>query len=195
MAHAVAMMTDIAGNRDKLYDFVPADLRAQARISADKALDCILAARIVTDGRRTVWGQQHDPIALRPVPARKFEPALPSAAESADLLLFLMSRPDPSPALVTAVDDGVRWLKDTAITGHEWTKDRRLTAKPGAGPIWARFYDPETSKPRFGDRDMSITDDVNDLSPERRAGYAWYGTWPLKTLKRYVAWAKEHAAP
>ena len=31
-----------------------------------------------------------------------------------------------------------------------------------------------------------------DLSAERRNGYAWWGTWPMKTLAAYDAWAARH---
>ena len=34
-------------------------------------------------------------------------------------------------------------------------------------------YRPSAIKPVFGDRDKSLHDDVNDLSLERRNGYAW----------------------
>eukprot|EP01031_Cornospumella_fuschlensis_P047745 gene47745-58492_t len=66
---------------------------------------------------------------------------------------------------------------------------RRLVVQPGAGPLWARYYDAKTLKPVFGDRDKSLHDDVNDISAERRNGYAWWGNWPVKTLAAYEAWA------
>jgi hypothetical protein len=50
-------------------------------------------------------------------------------------------------------------------------------------------------KPIFGDRDRSIHDDVNELSPERRNGYSWYGTSPAKALAAYQAWSASHPAP
>ncbi len=193
LVHAAETMRAVADDESGLYGFVPAELRAATKAAAAKALDCILAAQIVVNGKRTIWGQQHDPITLRPAPARRFEPALPSTAESADILLYLMSLPAPSPKTITAINAGIRWLKDAALYDREWTKTRELVARPGAGPIWARFADPETMKPRFGDRDLTIHDDVADLSAERLTGYAWYGTGPLKALKRYVAWAKERA--
>jgi PelA/Pel-15E family pectate lyase len=59
---------------------------------------------------------------------------------------------------------------------------------PGAGPIWARFYDLTEMKPIFGDRDKTIHDDVNDLSAERRNGYSWFGPQPQKAVDAYQAW-------
>jgi PelA/Pel-15E family pectate lyase len=192
MANVIALLADVAANTKGFYGFLPADLRTQAARAVDKGLDCILRTQIVVQGTRTIWGQQHDPLTLEPVPARAFEPALPSTAESADLLIFLMSLPAPSPATIDAVNVGVRWLKQAGIPDHEWTKNRKLATRAGT-MVWARFVAPATLKPRFGDRDRSISDDVNDLSAERHHGYAWYGTWPLKTFKRYVAWTQEHA--
>ena len=55
--------------------------------------------------------------------------------------------------------------------------------QPGALPLWARYYDLATGRPIFGDRDRTIHDDVHDLSAERRNGYAWFTTAPVKALK------------
>lgn len=70
---------------------------------------------------------------------------------------------------------------------------RHLEAKPGAGPIWARYYSIDTEKPIFGDRDKTIHDEVNELTLERRNGYAWYGTGPQQALEAYAEWSKTHA--
>jgi hypothetical protein len=43
---------------------------------------------------------------------------------------------------------------------------------------------------RFADRDKTIHDDVNDLSLERRNGYAWFNTSPKKALDAYAVWKK-----
>jgi hypothetical protein len=72
-----------------------------------------------------------------------------------------------------------------------WTSGH-LESSAKSKPLWARFYDPATLKPRFGDRDKTIHDELNDLSEERRIGYAWYGTWGDKVLKTYAKWAKSH---
>ena len=88
-------------------------------------------------------------------------------------MLFLMKRPNPSPAIVAAVRDGIGWLKAHAIYRVEWARNepgsggRKLIARDGAGPLWSRYYDIITGKPIFGDRDKTIHDDVNDLSEER----------------------------
>jgi PelA/Pel-15E family pectate lyase len=52
----------------------------------------------------------------------------------------------------------------------------------------------KTDRPLFGDRDKSIHDDVNEISPERRNGYSWFNNTPQRALERYATWAKEHPA-
>jgi PelA/Pel-15E family pectate lyase len=180
------------------YAFVPVELRKQARASADHALECILATQVAVKGRRTVWAQQHDALTLAPVAGRNYEPAALSSGESADVLLYLMQLPHPSPAVVAAVNAGEAWLKSTAILGQEWVggrgdpKGRHLEAKAGAGPIWARYYSIATGLPVFGDRDKTIHDDASELSLERRNGYAWYSGGPQQALDAYATWSKNH---
>jgi PelA/Pel-15E family pectate lyase len=194
-AETLTAVADGAGN----YSFVPADLRRQARAAADHALQCILVTQIVVKGKRTVWAQQHDALTLAPVSGRNYEPAVLSASESADVLLYLMKLPNPSPAVVGAVEAGVGWLRAAAIYGEEWVGGRgtaggrHLEAKAGAGPIWARYYGIDTERPVFGDRDKTIHDDVSELSLERRNGYAWYSAGPQQALDAYATWSKSQA--
>ncbi|MEP9400428.1 pectate lyase [Sphingomonas sp. VNH70] len=189
----VATLLLDAGGRTGDFAFVPAGVATQAAAAVARVRDLILRTQVVIDGRRTIWGQQHDALTLAPVGARNFEPAALSSGESADLLAFLMRLPDPSPAVRQAVGDGVAWIAAHGIRDMEWTRPagadgRRLVAKPGAGPIWARFYDLRTQQPIFGDRDKTIHDDVNDLIPERRNGYSWFSTGPGKVVRAYAKW-------
>jgi len=159
---------------------------------------------LVVKGKKTVWAQQHDALTLAPVSGRNFEPAALSAGESADILVFLMKLPNPSPEVRAAIEAGVAWLKANAIYGQAWVGGRRgppvdgaapvaptprhLEATPGAGPIWARYYSLETGKPVFGDRDKTIHDNVDDLTVERKNGYAWYSGGAKEALDAYTAW-------
>jgi PelA/Pel-15E family pectate lyase len=180
------------------YSFVPTVLRLNAKMAAHHALACILTTQVIVKGQRTVWAQQHDALTLAPVAGRNYEPAALSSGESSDLLVYLMRLPDPSPAVIEAVDAGIEWLKGAAITGQEWVGGRdtpggrHLEAWDGAGPIWARYYSISTGRPVFGDRDKTIHDDVGDLSLERRNGYAWYSAGPQQALDAYAAWSKNH---
>ena len=193
MADVVGLLMDISARKGD-YAFVPDQLAAEASRAVDKAVSVILASQIVINGKRTGWGQQHDPLTLAPVGARNFEPASLSSTESATLLRLLMRLPRPTAEIVAAVHDGIAWLQSVALHDVEWTKatdpgGRRIVAKPGAQPLWSRFYDLRTMRPIFGDRDKTIHDDVADLIPERRNGYSWYGTGPASAIKAYAKWA------
>ena len=64
-----------------------------------------------------------------------------------------------------------------------------------AGPLWPRYSEIGTDRPLFGDRDLTIHDDVNEISAERRNGYGWFTDGPKRTLDHYTTWAKAHPAP
>ncbi len=181
----------LAGTAHGDWAFVPAPLAQQARAAAARAIDLILRTQVRIDGKSTIWGQQHDPLTLAPVGARNFEPIALASTESADLLLFLMRQPDPSPAMRRAITDGVAWLQAHALRNVAWkqTDDgRRLVYEAGAGPLWARFYAIDTGKPIFGDRDRSIHDDIDAIGIERRNGYSWFNTGPAKAIGEYAKW-------
>jgi len=191
------------------FSFVPAEMRARAKAAVAKALACILATQIMTDGREhanptlvagtlslTVWAQQYDPLTLRPESARNYEMPSLSSGESASVMEYLMSLEHPSPEVVHAVDAAEWWFVAHKILNYAWVGDRRSPDRkfvqvPGAGPLWARYYSLENGKPIFGDRDKTIHDDVNELSLERRNGYGWYGTAPERALKEYAEWKKK----
>jgi len=178
------------------YSFVPATLRVRAKAAAAKALECILATQVRVGGELTVWAQQHDPLTLKPVAGRNFEPASLSSGESASVMLYLMELPKPTAAVVKSIDAAADWFEAHKIMGYTFTGGRgtpggrKLTAVAGAGPIWARYYSIETGKPIFGDRDKTIHDDVMELSLERRNGYGWYGAEPAKAMAKYAEWEK-----
>lgn len=177
------------------FAFVPADVRKRAAAAVAHGVECIVAAQIVENGRRTVWGQQHDPFTLQPVSGRNYEPAADCSAESASLLVFLMDLQKPGPPVVNAVHDAVAWLQKVAIRGQAYQRSPeggRLVASANAPAIWARFYEIGTGRPIFGDRDKSIHDTVGELSLERQRGYSWYGSGPQAALDRYETWKQSH---
>jgi PelA/Pel-15E family pectate lyase len=180
------------------YAFVPADLRKKAGEAAANALKCILKSQVVIAGKKTVWAQQEDALTLEPVSARNYEPGALAASESADLLDYLMSLPKPSAELKASIAAGVAWLKSVAVYGYEYVGGRgveggrQLKPKDGAGPLWARYYSIPEQKPIFGDRDKTLHDNVNEISLERRNGYAWYSNAEQKTIENYSKWSKEN---
>jgi PelA/Pel-15E family pectate lyase len=189
-AETLAMVATGEGD----YGFVPVELRRRAAASAARVLKCILATQVVVHGQKTLWAQQHDALTLAPVAGRNYEPAALSSAESTEILLYLMQLPHPSPGVVVAVQAGMKWLKNAAVTNHAWVGGRNtpggrhLEPRAGASALWARYYSIEKGTPIFGDRDKTIHDDVNELSLERRNGYSWYGRTPQKALDAYSEW-------
>jgi PelA/Pel-15E family pectate lyase len=118
-----------------------------------------------------------------------------STGESAGILIFLMKLPRPTAAEATAVNGGIAWLQKVAIHDVAWRSTpagRDLVAAPGAGSMWARYYQIGTNRPLFGDRDKTIHDKIAEISLERRNGYAWYGTAPQKALDLYQSWHTSH---
>lgn len=177
------------------FSFVPAGLRATARASFARGLRCILATQIRSSGKLTVWPQQDDPLMLQPVSARNYELPAACASESTEILLLLMDLPNPAVAEERAIRTGIIWLRKTAVYGQKWERTpdgRELVSTPGAGPIWARYYEIGTDRPIFGDRDKSIHDDVNELSRERRNGYNWYSAEAQRALDHFTAWSEQH---
>lgn len=178
-----------AGKGD--YAFVPAALRDRARAAEAKALECILATQVRVGGRLTVWGQQHDPLTLEPTGARNYEMASLASAESAGMLRYLMSIEKPSPEVIASVEAGIAWLKSAALQDKAWVRSPNgsaLTDKPGAPPLWSRYYSLSTGKPIFGDRDLSVHDDVSEISVERRNGYSWFNTSSQRAIDAYAPW-------
>jgi PelA/Pel-15E family pectate lyase len=199
VTHAAEVMTAVSSGAAP-FSFVQTSLRNQASISASRVLDCILRTQIHINGKLTAWAQQHDALTLEPAAARNYEPAALSSGESSALLLYLMSLPNPSPAVIASVDAGVAWLRSTAIYGQAWTADRsdpagrHLEQRASAGPIWSRYYSLTTNSPIFGDRDKTIHDNVAEISLERRNGYSWFSSGPKQALDAYTAWHKKHSS-
>ena len=191
--NATELLTEISEGEPEVA-FVPQDLRTKATTAVADALKCILAAQFRVSGRPAIWGQQVDMLTLKPVTARNYEPAALSSEESAHLLMYLMSLPKPSSQVKTSISDGISWLRAHAIYnkavvgGRNTPEGRHLIDQQGAGPLWARFYALDTEKPIFGDRDKSLHDDMNDISLERRNGYAWFNTAPTAALSAYDTW-------
>jgi PelA/Pel-15E family pectate lyase len=195
MLNVIKLLRDVSLVGDN-FAFVPADVRGQADASWKHGLECVLAAQVMVDNRRTAWGQQHDALTLKPVSARNYEMPSLASGESAMVTLFLMQLPNPDSNVVAAVHAAVAWFDKTKIEGKEFKNSgadgRMLQDAPGAGPLWSRYYEIGTNKPLFGDRDKSIHDDVNEISRERRKGYGWFINSGKSVLQQYAKWSKTH---
>jgi PelA/Pel-15E family pectate lyase len=170
---------------------VPAELRTRAGAAVVRGVGFVVSSQVVVNGRRTAWGQQHDPIALRPVRARSYEPASLSGKESAAITDFLLRLPTPWPPVVDAVHSAAEWLRTVAVTGYAYDYRTGLQKADSGGPIWARMYEIGTNRPIFSNRDGVILYDWNQLT-DRREGYAWYGIEPRNVLRRYDRWVRDH---
>ena len=198
MVHVLALLRDVAeGSRS--FGFVDPAAREEAAARLGRGVDCVLATQLHgSDGRLTVWCQQYDPLTLRAAAARNFEPIADCSRESASIVLFLMTLPDPSPRIVAAVDGAVAWFRATAL--HDLRVKRapadlrgEAVPAPGAPPLWARYYEPGTATPIFGDRDRTIHYDLREVSPERVAGYSWYTDLPSRVLAGVDGWHERAA--
>jgi PelA/Pel-15E family pectate lyase len=199
IVNVLTLLGDVAAGEGD-FAFASAELRARAAAGFERGLGCIVATQIVVNGRRTVWGQQHDPLTLAPTSARAYEMPSQSAGESGGLVLFLLKLPQPSPAVVTAVHAAAAWFEKTKLTDVIFKPapdgtGRAVIPTPGAGPLWPRYSELGSDRPLFGDRDRTIHDDVSGISKERRNGYAWFGDTPKRALAHYARWAKQHPRP
>ncbi len=196
---AVAQVVELMGRvakGEQEFSFVSKETRARAAASFAHGIQCIFASQIIVNGTPTVWPQQADALTLKPVSGRNFEPPAQSASESATLLLLLMNQlSHPTAAEQRSIRAAAVWFKKTAIRDQRMERGpegRRLVPSPGAGPIWARYYQVGTNLPVFGDRDKSIHDNMSELSKERQNGYSWYSADAQRALDRFEIWDKEH---
>jgi PelA/Pel-15E family pectate lyase len=150
------------------------------------------------NGKRTVWCAQHDEVDYSPRPARSYELASLSGAESVGILRLLMSLDRPSPEVSRAIQAGAEWFEAAKLTGIRVERvngDRRVVSDPGAPPLWARFYEIETGRPFFCGRDGVKKYALAEIESERRNGYAWYGEWGRPVAEEYARWKAKWQPP
>lgn len=201
MVNVLNLLRDVAAG-EAPYAFVDDKRRQQAAEAVARGIDCILRTQVRQDGRLTAWGAQHDENTLAPAWARAYEPPSLSGNETVGILAFLMSIDDPSPDVIAAVDAGVAWLQEVAIEGQrldlvhnpDGRLERIITPDPDAPLLWARFYELETNRPLFLDRDSVYRYDFSEIGYERRSGYNYHGHWPAELLADdYPAWRERLA--
>lgn len=195
MTQVLALLHEVATG-DGVFSFVREPQRWRADAAFKKGIDCTLRAQIREGGVRAGWAQQYDMLTLEPASARNYELAALSTGESAGVLLMLMEcLPAPDGEQQQAIRAAAAWLQRTAIYGKSYQRTavgRALVDAPGAGALWSRYLEVGSDRPVFGDRDKAMYDNLNDLSSERRNGYAWFGSGPQRALDRFAQWSKQH---
>jgi hypothetical protein len=80
-----------------------------------------------------------------------------------------------------SISGNLEGLTDEKIT--ELVKDDT------AGQLWARYYDLEKGEPFVCDRDGIPRKSIEELSKDRRNGYAWYNDRPAELYDKYRKWS------
>ncbi|MGE5522021.1 MAG: pectate lyase [Candidatus Dadabacteria bacterium] len=195
-------------DRKPQYGFVDKNRLQKLQAAFNKGLDCIVKTQIKDNGKLTAWCQQYDEVHLQPAWARKFEPPSICNGESSNLVLFLMSLHQPSPAIINAVQNAVAWFEESKILNTRVkvipaprtqfpfrvsSTDRVVVNDPSARPIWTRYYELETHRPLFCNRDSKVVYSLAEVDRERRDGYSWYTYAPQSVLDKYPKWQKKWA--
>jgi len=171
---------------------------SEADVAFKKGIEIILKTQIIINGKKTVWCAQYDEVTLLPAKARNYELPSFSGNESAGIVQVLMRVKNPSEEIKQSIHSAVAWLNEAKIKDIKTQTVVDTTQPSGKNVIvvsapnsvmWARFYDLETGKPFFCDRDGIKKNSLAEIGNERRTGYAWYGTWPQELLEKdYPAW-------
>jgi len=194
----VLIVLNNVANKKGVFAAAHARYIRPCRVAVSKGIDCILKTQIVVKGQKTAWNQQYNKTTLLPEKARSFELVGLAASESAAIVAFLMRIPWPSAAVKSAINSAMAWFKQVELKGYRLKhisapdetsgKDAILVKDPNS-TIWARYYEIGTNRPFFSGRDSQKKYNLKEIENERRAGYAWYGTWPARLIeKAYPAW-------
>ncbi|MEI6276297.1 MAG: pectate lyase [Prolixibacteraceae bacterium] len=195
-------------DNNPMFSFLDRKLRKQIKSAFDKGLECILKTQIVSKGRLTAWCQQHDEVTLQPAWARAYEMPSICNGESVSIVLFLMRFDHPNARIVQSVQSAIKWFSESKIYNtrvksiqappeeSQWrtnTTDRIVVIDSMAPPIWTRFYELETERPLFSDRNSKMLYSLAEVGRERRSGYGWYTYAPKEALDKYPEWQKKWA--
>ncbi len=204
MVRLMEFVREVAAGQS--FAFLSTTQRVAARAAFDRGVGCILRCQIKQGDRLTAWCAQHDEHDFAPRPARTYELASISGSESVGIARLLMSIEKPGNEVIRAIEAAVAWFNTAKLSGLRVEtvadkkfpkgKDRVVVKDVDAPPLWARFYELETGRPMFCDRDGARKYSLAEIGHERRNGYAWYGAWPASLLeKEYPAWKKRWVAP
>lgn len=117
------------------------------------------------------WAQQYN-FAMEPDWARAFEPPSVCASESGGAVRTLIDLylESGDKKFLRPIPPFIAWLNRSQLGSNRW----------------ARLYELTSNKPIYGDRDGKIHYQLDEISAERRRGYAWQGDFDLpETIARY----------
>ena len=190
MINVLNILQDIVTQSNDFENVNPAYIE-KAKTAVSKGLSCILKTQVKQNGNPTIWAAQYDKDTMLPAKARAFEPASLSTSESVSIVRFLMRFKNPSTEIENSITSALKWFTEYKIVGYRFDREKTgsgLIADNGA-VVWARFYDLNKNIPIFGDRDNTVKLKLEELSPERRNGYGWYGNWAQKLIEKdYPKW-------
>ncbi|SDQ17794.1 pectate lyase, PelA/Pel-15E family [Chryseobacterium soldanellicola] len=197
MINALTVFYNVAESKNN-FDVIDSKLKEKSKIALQKGILCILKTQVLQKGNPSIWADQYNEITLQPDKARAFEPISLATGESVGIVRFLMMQP-VTPEIENSVKSAVKWFKANKIEGYSYKtakqngKTVRILAEDKNSVIWARFYDINTNKPLFGDRDGSVKYDYNEVSEERRNGYSWYIDHAQKLIDtEYPKWLQKN---
>ncbi|MGN0818900.1 MAG: pectate lyase [Christensenellaceae bacterium] len=189
----MTLLEDIFNGRYPFTDLVNEQEKREVKAMYEKGIDYIIKCQIVVDGVKTAWCAQHDPYNYQPKKARSFEPVSISGCESINLIKLLLKQRD-NPEATEGALAAIEWFKKAAVKDTAYDNKGVTDSATGntvyfypqqGSTLWYRFYEIETMKGIFGDRDGSIHYDVSEISEERRLGYVWASDWATKLLDTY----------
>ena len=199
MIKALQVLDNVAKAQNG-FEAVEATYRKKAQLAVHKGISCIIKTQIIQNSIPTIWAAQYNEKTLEAAQARKFEPVSLSTSESVAIVRFLMQQ-NTTPQIQQAIECAITWFRKNAIKGYRFITQKnnstgqieRKLIPDSTSVIWARFYDIQDNRPLFGDRDDSIKYTFEELSEERKNGYAWFGAWPDKLIREdYLKWKKQH---
>lgn len=158
-------------------DIIASADRQKLKVALEKAVDFALKSQIVNNGAPTVWCAQHDTANYKPVEGRAYELPSKSGSESAGIVWFLMNWENQTPEVQKAIKGALAWYKKTRVGDLKFSKGEFLPTT-GAS-MWYRFYEVNNDNYFFCDREgvSSKTQNLANLSDDRRYGYQWAGDY------------------
>ena len=181
MMHAMELLTLVKDGAEG-FDCFDAGTRAACGKAVERGVRCLVACQQMRDGKPTAWCAQHDPVTLKPVGGRAYEPASLSGGESCELVRFLMTLPNPDAGVIAAIEGALAWFASVQLSGEN----------AGDPPRWARFYDLQTHTPVFGGKkDHKLYTDYAAMRANNPGGYDYFTTKPGDLIGKWAErWRK-----